>query len=47
MKNRIHWDITSDDLDGLVDRGATVIAEQPDWHVLADPDGNEFCVFPP
>jgi hypothetical protein len=47
VKNRIHWDITSDDLEGIVARGATVIGQQPDWHVLADPDGNEFCVFPP
>jgi hypothetical protein len=45
VKNRIHWDITSDDLDGIVARGATVLGRQPDWHVLADPDGNEFCVF--
>ena len=47
VKNRIHWDITSDDLDGLLERGATVVAEHPDWTVLADPDGNEFCVFKP
>ncbi|MEQ1785989.1 MAG: VOC family protein [Acidimicrobiales bacterium] len=47
VKNRIHWDITSDDVPALVARGATVLAEQPDWTVLADPDGNEFCVFPP
>jgi catechol 2,3-dioxygenase-like lactoylglutathione lyase family enzyme len=46
VKNRIHWDIASDDLEGIVARGATVIGQTPDWHVLADPDGNEFCVFP-
>ena len=50
VKNRIHWDITSDDLDGILARGATVLAEPTEatpWHVLADPEGNEFCVFPP
>jgi hypothetical protein len=38
------------DLDGLLERGATVLAPPTDatpWHVLADPDGNEFCVFHP
>lgn len=45
VKNRIHWDITTDDVDGLVARGATVLAERPSWTVLADPDGNEFCAF--
>ena len=50
VKNRIHWDVESDDLDELVSRGATVLAgptESTPWHVCADPDGNEFCVFPP
>jgi hypothetical protein len=49
VKNRIHWDITSDDLDALVASGATVLATPTDetrWHVLADKEGNEFCVFP-
>jgi hypothetical protein len=49
VKNRIHWDITCDDVPGLVARGATVLAEptaETGWHVLADPDGNEFCAFP-
>jgi hypothetical protein len=47
VKNRIHWDITSDDVDGLLERGATVLADHPSWRVMADPEGNEFCVFPP
>jgi hypothetical protein len=50
VKNRWHWDVVSDDVDGLVSRGARVLRE-PDadvsWHVLADPAGNEFCVFAP
>jgi Glyoxalase-like domain len=48
VKNRIHWDVTCDDVPGLVARGATLLAEPTpatDWHVLADPDGNEFCAF--
>ncbi|MFC8799588.1 VOC family protein [Promicromonospora sp. NPDC057138] len=55
-KNRLHWDFaphTSDDRDAeiarLVELGARVIdVGQPDdasWTVLADPDGNEFCVL--
>ncbi|WP_125777474.1 VOC family protein [Antribacter gilvus] len=55
-KNRLHWDFaphTSDDRDAeiarLVGLGATIIdVGQPDeatWTVLADPDGNEFCVL--
>jgi len=50
VKNRIHWDVTSDDLPGLLARGATVLAppaEHTPWHVCADPQGNEFCVFAP
>jgi hypothetical protein len=48
VKNRIHWDITCDDVPALVARGARVLAEPTDstpWHVLADPEGNEFCAF--
>jgi predicted enzyme related to lactoylglutathione lyase len=50
VKNRLHWDVTSDDLPALLDRGATVVATPTDatpWHVCADPQGNEFCVFAP
>ena len=50
VKNRIHWDVDAPDVARLVDRGARVLRE-PDhdirWTVLADPEGNEFCVFPP
>lgn len=48
-KNRVHWDLTCDDVSALVERGATVLAEPTaatPWHVLADPDGNELCAFP-
>jgi len=48
-KNRVHVDVLSDDVAALVDRGATVLRPKGDdrlaSHVLADPDGNEFCVF--
>jgi predicted enzyme related to lactoylglutathione lyase len=48
VKNRWHWDVVSDDLDGLLAKGATLLRapdDDIDWHVLADPEGNEFCVF--
>ncbi len=45
VKNRIHWDLHGD-VDDFVARGATVLAELPSSKVLADPEGNEFCVFP-
>jgi Glyoxalase-like domain len=50
VKNRIHWDVTASDVGALVAAGATVLREPDDeihWHVLADPEGNEFCVFAP
>jgi hypothetical protein len=50
VKNRIHWDVTSTDLPALLERGATVLApptDQTPWHVAADPEGNEFCIFEP
>lgn len=51
-KNRMHTDLRSDDraadVARLVGLGATVLAEEDRWGtrwtVLADPEGNEFCV---
>lgn len=51
-KNRIHLDLTTDDPDAelsrLVSLGATVVDERSDsrfhWWVMADPEGNLFCV---
>jgi predicted enzyme related to lactoylglutathione lyase len=43
-----YWDVDCDDIDELVRRGATVLRRPDDdigWHVLADPEGNEFCAF--
>lgn len=53
-KNRIHLDVVTDDLDAEVTRllaaGASHVADQEmpgfRWIVLADPDGNQFCVAP-
>ena len=48
VKNRWHWDVVSEDVEELVRRGATLLRgpdDDIDWHVLADPAGNEFCVF--
>jgi hypothetical protein len=45
VKNRLHWDVYGD-VDELLDLGATRLWDQPRWTVLADPEGNEFCVFP-
>ena len=49
-KNRLHLDLTVPDLATgvaeLVARGATVLARHDGWTVLADPEGDEFCVFP-
>jgi hypothetical protein len=48
VKNRIHWDVSIPAVGPLVEAGATVLRERGGdigWHVLADPEGNEFCAF--
>ncbi|MEV6811993.1 VOC family protein [Micromonospora sp. NPDC051296] len=52
VKNRMHWDVdlTDPDPTALIRAGATLLREPDDtvgWWVLADPEGNEFCAFPP
>jgi hypothetical protein len=55
VKNRVHIDVNLEpgmDLEQLVQLGAKVLhpfGSIPDasWAVLADPEGNEFCAFPP
>ena len=57
QKNRLHLDLRTPDLDAEVWRvlglGATLLTSEPVtedgwlWHILADPDGNEFCVLQP
>ena len=47
VKNRIHWDVWGDSA-ALVEAGARLLRARDaeiDWDVLADPEGNEFCVF--
>jgi hypothetical protein len=47
VKNRMHWDIWGE-TDDLLAAGARLIRKRDDeigWDVLADPEGNEFCVF--
>ncbi|HZE41904.1 MAG TPA: VOC family protein [Stackebrandtia sp.] len=55
VKNRVHLDLAPDttrdaEVDRLLDVGATLVADhrEPDgvrgFVVLADPEGNEFCV---
>ncbi|MDT5208018.1 MAG: hypothetical protein QOF67_433 [Mycobacterium sp.] len=48
VKNRIHIDVATPDVQLLVDAGARLLRAQDEeisWSVLADPDGNEFCAF--
>ena len=57
IKNRLHLDLAphiTDDRDALIDallaRGATRVnvgqdESEASWTVLADPEGNEFCVL--
>jgi hypothetical protein len=48
VKNRVHWDVSAADVAPLVAAGATVLRAadgEVRWHVLADPEGNEFCAF--
>lgn len=54
LKNRVHWDVRLDGRDKdevraeLEARGATFLwtANQGphEWHTMADPEGNEFCI---
>jgi hypothetical protein len=49
VKNRMHIDVFGD-VGELVALGARVVlahGDDRDWTVLADPEGNEFCVFDP
>ncbi len=45
---RVHLDVvaTDEEVATFLAAGATVVAERERWTVLADPEGNEFCVFP-
>jgi hypothetical protein len=48
-KNRVHFDLrapgpVADEVARLAALGATVLDDGPDLTVMADPEGNEFCV---
>ncbi|RII20735.1 hypothetical protein DSC45_02725 [Streptomyces sp. YIM 130001] len=55
MKNRLHLDVspidrsTADEVARLLDLGATRAdvgqGQDGNWVVMADPEGNEFCVL--
>jgi hypothetical protein len=49
VKNRVHLDVNAGDRGAEVERlcllGATVSEVYDDWTRMADPEGNEFCVF--
>ncbi|GAA2794019.1 VOC family protein [Mycolicibacterium pallens] len=52
VKNRIHFDFTPDDQQAEVERVLALGARRVDigqgeqtWVVLADPEGNEFCIL--
>ncbi|MFF4541657.1 VOC family protein [Streptomyces aureus] len=55
VKNRLHIDLSPDDREAEVERilalGASLAevgqGEDVTWTVLADPEGNEFCVLRP
>ena len=54
LKNRLHLDFRPDDQDAEVERLLALGATRADigqgeqsWIVLADPEGNEFCVLGP
>ncbi len=55
VKNRLHFDLRPDDQDAevrrLIELGARQVSvgqgSDASWIVLADPDGNEFCVLKP
>jgi len=47
VKNRVHWDVIADPAE-LEAAGATLLRPPrrgSNWHQMADPEGNEFCVF--
>jgi hypothetical protein len=49
IKNRMHFDVVGETWP-LIAAGARMVREQDgeiEWSVLADPEGNEFCVFAP
>ncbi|MFI6900751.1 VOC family protein [Nonomuraea sp. NPDC050394] len=50
VKNRVHLDVRAADVEAEGARlralGAVEVARHENWIVLADPEGNEFCLQP-
>jgi hypothetical protein len=53
-KNRLHLDVNMgslDELDRPQELGATIVSwpeeHDEDWWIMADPEGNQLCAFPP
>jgi hypothetical protein len=48
VKNRVHLDLrcdrTEDELERLIELGASIVAGYDDHVLLRDPEGNEFCL---
>ena len=55
MKNRLHLDLVHEDPPALIGKveelGGSKLADHASgdfgWSVMADPEGNEFCITPP
>lgn len=53
VKNRVHLDVNLQDaaeIEALIARRARIQREPTEderWYIMADPEGNEFCAFPP
>ncbi len=46
VKNRVHLDLHTGDIETLTAAGATVLNDTDfRWIVMADPEGQEFCAF--
>jgi hypothetical protein len=50
VKNRVHLDLRAANREAevarLISAGASEVGRHENWVVMADPEGNEFCVFP-
>jgi hypothetical protein len=47
VKQRVHLDVSARSLEPILALGATMLRSAAESDALADPEGNEFCVFAP